>query len=251
MDYRPFPPPPDLAPWVECAWLLRGVPSQLILPDGRLELIFHFGETHQPKSLIAGRMLQGLHLKPAKMNALGIRLRPEASATLFPCHELPGIESLESVLGPWATTTREQLGNNLNFDQVWDHLRTLKRSSPDAAIAHSIRRMEAARGIGPVDSFLPPGLASRQWQRRFHRATGFTPKSFTRILRFQNVIALAGRKPWADVALETGFYDQSHLTNEFQSFTHQSPEAFLKGSGAMQEFYLDGFFQDPAEQPRV
>jgi transcriptional regulator GlxA family with amidase domain len=111
--------------------------------------------------------------------------------------------------------------------------------------------MQAAKGIGPIDTFLPPGLASRQWQRRFAQATAFTPKSFTRILRFQHVIQLAGRLPWTDVALQTGFYDQSHLTNEFQAFTGQTPQAFLRGAGAMPEFFLDAFLRDAPSTARV
>ena len=46
MEYSQFPAPPDLARSVECLWILRGAlapEGQTILPDGRMELLFHFG----------------------------------------------------------------------------------------------------------------------------------------------------------------------------------------------------------------
>ena len=77
--------PPDLARWVESLWILRGAiapEGESILPDGRMELVFHFGEPpeSQPCALIAGQMTEALQLPSCRrMDALGVRLHPEAS----------------------------------------------------------------------------------------------------------------------------------------------------------------------------
>ena len=98
--------------------------------------------------------------------------------------------------------------------------------------------MEAALGRGRVESYVPDGIGLRQWQRRFLRASGFTPKAFARIVRFQNAIRLyESGQGCSDVALEAGYYDQSHLTNEFRALGGSSPEAFFESGRAMEEFY--------------
>ena len=48
--YQVLPPPPELEPFVECFWDLVGPASEtpaepeIVLPDGRTELIVHFGD---------------------------------------------------------------------------------------------------------------------------------------------------------------------------------------------------------------
>ncbi|MFM2087012.1 MAG: hypothetical protein RLZZ237_1881, partial [Pseudomonadota bacterium] len=34
---------------------------------------------------------------------------------------------------------------------------------------------------------------------------------------------------WAQLALEHGYFDQSHLIHDFQDFAHSSPETWLAG----------------------
>lgn len=260
MEYRQIPPPPDLAPWIECAWSLRGAlatPGQMILPDGRLELIFHFNPPPgtQPRAMVAGRMMQGLTLQNSQpIHSLGIRLRPGASHSFLPCELLGEVEDLEGVLGTWAKRTRERLGqSSKNLEQLWPLLRELRPAKRDEAIQWSVAAMEAALGRGPVDAFLPDGLQTRQWQRRFMKSTGFSPKAFARIVRLQSTIALVhsrGTPDWSALALEAGFYDQAHLTNEFRAFTGKTPERYFAAALALEDFYHDAFFQDGPRDSR-
>lgn len=220
----------------------------MILPDGRLELVFHFASVPvgQWGAVVAGRMTSALELRSAgALDVLGVRLRPGAVAALLPCGELAGAEGMEGVLGRWAAVARERLGNASagRLDLLWQLLRERLVARPDEAVLASVRRIERARGGGAVRAFVPDGLSERQWQRRFCAATGFAPKEFARLTRFQHLIALhqSGRwRRWAELALEAGFYDQAHLANEFRTFSGQSPEAFFRAGRGMAEFYRDG-----------
>jgi AraC-like DNA-binding protein len=61
------------------------------------------------------------------------------------------------------------------------------------------------------------------------------PKTVARIARFERARTLAEaphRPDWARVAAECGFYDQSHLINEFRAFTGRTPETFFQDSFA-------------------
>jgi methylphosphotriester-DNA--protein-cysteine methyltransferase len=161
--------------------------------------------------------------------------------------------AMDSVLGAGARATRERAGNaptdSARVATIVEGLHILVRDAaePDAAVAHSVRLIELHHGRGSIDRYLPAGLQTRQWQRRFFAATGLTPKAFARLTRLQRLVGLYESglwRRWADLALEMGFYDQSHLANEFRSFSGQSPDAFFREGRGMAEFYRDGFFQD-------
>lgn len=61
----------------------------------------------------------------------------------------------------------------------------------------------------------------------FLDGVGLSPKHFARIDRLRTV--LAEERPWADLAADAGYYDQSHLTGEFRRLMGVSPAAFRRG----------------------
>jgi AraC-like DNA-binding protein len=66
------------------------------------------------------------------------------------------------------------------------------------------------------------GLSERRFSQVFREQVGLSPKAWTRIQRFQRAVRQlhAGVDlPWADLALDCGFYDQSHFANEFRAFS--------------------------------
>jgi len=85
------------------------------------------------------------------------------------------------------------------------------------------------------------GNADRQLRNHFVNDLGLAPKRYLRLQRFRLVLRSMSATPvsWADVALDHGYYDQSHLIRDFQEFLGHSPESFralLGRSDAM----LDG-----------
>jgi AraC-like DNA-binding protein len=72
-------------------------------------------------------------------------------------------------------------------------------------------------------------LSRRQLERKFKDYSGFSPKDFFNIVRFKNVLKEAEqkRKPLAQIAIDSGYYDQSHFTNEFKKFSGYSPREFF------------------------
>jgi AraC-like DNA-binding protein len=66
------------------------------------------------------------------------------------------------------------------------------------------------------------GWSERRFLQIFRERVGFTPKVWCRLRRFQRALRQlrAGVEvPWADLAIECGFYDQAHLAKEFRSFS--------------------------------
>jgi methylphosphotriester-DNA--protein-cysteine methyltransferase len=61
----------------------------------------------------------------------------------------------------------------------------------------------------------------------FRQQVGLTPKALARVHRYRGALALVdradGQVPWTELANACGFYDQSHLINEFRRFTGFAP----------------------------
>ena len=72
------------------------------------------------------------------------------------------------------------------------------------------------------------GWSRRRIASEFREQVGLPPKSAARLLRFERAKALLDRADLslAEVALESGFYDQSHLSNEFRRITGATPAAY-------------------------
>ena len=67
--------------------------------------------------------------------------------------------------------------------------------------------------------------------RAFRKEVGLPPHEFLTQVRIRRAMKLLLRGlPIAEVALETGFVDQSHLTNRFKRLVGTTPKQFAEGS---------------------
>lgn len=83
-------------------------------------------------------------------------------------------------------------------------------------------------------------VSTRQLERCFKESIGVGPKLFQKIVRFDEVmriLALHKTSEYLPVALDAGYYDQSHFIKEFNSFIGESPLGFFKKNESMSHFY--------------
>lgn len=72
-------------------------------------------------------------------------------------------------------------------------------------------------------------VSERHLRNLFVDGVGLSPKHFARIDRVRTVLAHARARPWADLAADVGYYDQSHLIGEFRRLMGVPPAAFRRG----------------------
>jgi AraC-like DNA-binding protein len=75
----------------------------------------------------------------------------------------------------------------------------------------------------------------------FRDEVGLSPKQYCRVRRFYHVLKRVRgeeRPNWAQLALACGYYDQAHLTHEFQQFAGVSPGVFIRDRSASLSTYL-------------
>jgi transcriptional regulator GlxA family with amidase domain len=80
------------------------------------------------------------------------------------------------------------------------------------------------------------GWSRRHVTERFRRQLGISPKAYARLLRFQHATGLLAsaqpRRSLTGVAMEAGYYDQSHLTRDFGALAGITPATFAAAATA-------------------
>src|SRR5690606_30535227 len=75
------------------------------------------------------------------------------------------------------------------------------------------------------------GVGERRLQQLFHAHVGLSPRAFRRLSRMHaclRALRVRPRPGFAQLAAETGYYDQAHLANEFRALSGLTPNAFLE-----------------------
>jgi transcriptional regulator GlxA family with amidase domain len=106
-------------------------------------------------------------------------------------------------------------------------LSILNRNNEDLLIQAACKELDRSNGSYPISALARTlGLSERTLERRFQIHIGATPKRYARIVRLRNAVFLRKElSSWADVAYATGYYDQSHMINDFQELYGMTPES--------------------------
>lgn len=248
--YQEYAPLPALRPWLACVWTCRvqtgTTPlTHQVLPDNCIDILcqdqpdssFAVGMMTAPISVVS----QGL------VQTVAARFKPGAAASFFrlPLCELnDGRTDMHALWGrDLATRLTDALWSDPLSDAqriaiLQDHLllrlRTGPTPPPAGLTGHAITLIEQTQGRLRVDKLAEKLQVSRQHLAlQFRHKVGISPKLFARICRFRAAnTALQGLREspdWAHLALEHGYFDQSHLIHDFQDFAHSSPETWLAG----------------------
>ncbi|HTM92441.1 MAG TPA: helix-turn-helix domain-containing protein, partial [Flavisolibacter sp.] len=72
-------------------------------------------------------------------------------------------------------------------------------------------------------------LSVRQFERKFKEFSGFSPKLFLRITRFNSLLNKTFlSKSLTQIAYEFGYHDQSHFIHDFRKFSGHNPKEYFK-----------------------
>ena len=206
---------------------------QTFLPDGCMELIFHYGDPFvhqgatQQRGLLIGQMRAPVTVSPAgRAGLFGVRFRPGGAFPLlrFKQREAAGcLQDCDLILGQ---ALRERIANAAGDRE---RVRLLEAALPEPAshwIDGVLREITARRGRVEVDALAQfAGVSARQLERAFDERVGLSPKTLARILRFRHALQESSRPgaTWADVAAACGYFDQSHLIRDFREFAGAPP----------------------------
>ena len=196
------------------------------------------GEISSIDLTICGPYRQSSFYEPEPGEELiAIRLKPETAAACFDVSpadyfDEPPAAAPRSLYDACSETLRraeKSTRNDIAFALMNDLDRLERRVEPDepreASAAVILRRSNGAISTKALANLT--GISERQLRRRFLDSVGATPKAYGRQLRLTAASLAAertARPNWARIAAATGFHDQAHMINEFQSLLSMTPQ---------------------------
>ena len=120
----------------------------------------------------------------------------------------------------------------------------LNPTSPQPEIAWAWRRLQKTHGSVPIERLADEiGWSRRHFSGRFRDAIGVTPKSAACVFRFERACRLImdERPSLAYVATSCGYYDQAHMTREWNALAGCSPRAWISSElPFLQDYEIGG-----------
>ena len=253
MPYIERPPHPALARFVKCVWCYesRGTSSpDRIVPDGRPELIVHFGAPYreiadagsrlQPSALFAGQLTRPLQVQAGGPSVvIGVRFHPDG-ARGFIRQPLRDTTDLRVPVPGLTFGALNDNGAGARMDAVERAVIERMGACPieeDPVVRRIVDAIEHHVGEADLDALIArEAIGRRQLERRFGDRVGVGPALLASIFRFRrvfDVIEHDARRPWTDAAMAAGFYDQSHFIREFRRFVGCTPTEFQAGRSGL------------------
>jgi AraC-like DNA-binding protein len=110
-------------------------------------------------------------------------------------------------------------------------LARLRPSPPDPIVAGAVRALRAAHGALPIGELARTlGISQDPLEKRFRRSVGVSPKRLASLLRLHG--ALDAYRPGVrltQLAVDAGYFDQSHFNREVRAVTGEPPGQLFRG----------------------
>jgi AraC-like DNA-binding protein len=260
-------PAPELRRLVDCYTGMRyegfAPGAHLGLPSRHLTVAVSIGSplrvavpdrSSGPQPFVA--LAAGLHTRPATVthdgsqHLVSFELTPLGARCLLgaPAAELAGtVVELDDLLGNEARELIDRLTTATDWQACVTVLDDLlcrlarKREVSEGAVEGAWHRLVECGGKLRVgDLARETGYSRRQLAKRFVREYGLTPKQVARVIRFErswHVLRRVERRrrlssrperlSLAELAVRCGYYDQAHLTREWNNMADCPPSAWL------------------------
>jgi AraC-like DNA-binding protein len=234
-------------------------PAEKLFPEGIIQVIIDLTDTpkrlYQQEDLTRFRSYSGSWLSGQRKNSIIIEAAMNSSmivinfkpAGSYPFFQIPmsdffsEVVEISDILGPSiANQMRERaLSKITGAEKVLEVeevlLEILDLSKRDLLVEDAVQVLQNTTNMVSLsDVSSQYGISQRHFIERFKKATGTSPKLYSRILRFQKVIRILQHVEeidWADVVYICGYYDQAHFIKDFSEFSGYSPTQYypLKG----------------------
>ena len=110
----------------------------------------------------------------------------------------------------------------------------------DPVAGAAARNIAAAEGRVSIASLASSsGLSESAFLRRFRDHVGASPKTFASLVRLQRILCIGpSAADLTTLAMDSGYYDQSHFIRDFRAMTGQTPGNFFRGEATSRAGFL-------------
>lgn len=264
-SFQIIKPSPVLAPYIRHYWILQddavNPVSERTLPIGCIQLVFHKGKQLlfqnesklQPQTFICGQSM-GFYdvMSTGRIEMITVVFQPYAAKAFLhiPGYLLRGLnvaadEVEDRELSDLSKRVGDTVDNGACIHLIEQFLLRRLCSFSD----YNLKRMTAV--LHKIDETPCLSIAqlsdiaclgNKQFGRVFADFVGATPKEFLRIVRMQRALAMLQQEathPFAQVAYECGFFDQSHMIKEFKLFSGYTPAEYLSVCAPYSDYFSE------------
>jgi AraC-like DNA-binding protein len=253
-SYKEYLPPTCLKDFVKYFWVFDNTSTpqeEVIIQNGYINLVFTLSGsisemrgTHNRE--IARNFIYALNTQPVtitydKLKCAGVCLEPWASYPMLKIavdklnnnyHDLRNF--FPETLHGQITDINNETGDQQILNRLAQFCLTIldcNKSKPDPEMKEVVFRILQTKGNFKIQEMAGiMDMTRRGLELKFIKMLGATPKFFTEIIRFHNFVQSAlqqNEKDLTTLALDTGYYDQSHLIRECRKFTGMTPRNLM------------------------
>lgn len=239
--YTEFLPNVNLQPFIYCYWQLKTTKTLFtpynyrVVADGCIDIVFSLDNPEESYVMGFCNKYNEFPLV-GSFNKIGIRFLPTMFPQIFRLNALEvsnRLVELQLIIPYISRFIANGFNENQRIDEVVAILDSyfIKLFSK-ATFENDNRLYEAIdiilKNCGTLDvqNGLNTGISARQLRRLFEFYVGDTAKTFSKVVRFQNIL---NAKPSTQslrkskLFFDAGYYDQSHFIKEFKSFYGVTP----------------------------
>ncbi|NSL87734.1 AraC family transcriptional regulator [Chitinophaga sp. Mgbs1] len=250
MKIEKYLPSEKLQPFIESLMIIESEAGMhnSILPDTAAVMAFRlkggisYGDAtvqeHFPDSILSGLRKAPHAVHYEKNTAMLLVKFREGGATAFlrtPLHEISNTSiSLDHLLKNTDEITLRlmEAGSNRQRIRIISTFleKALLQQEQDAMITYAVQQIRSAKGTASIPALLQELYISRDaFEKRFRRYVGTTPKHFSNIIRFKNIIDThTVNQSLTATAYAAGYFDQAHFIRDFRIFTGKAPREFFR-----------------------
>jgi AraC-like DNA-binding protein len=252
MQMTPFSPRAHTPGWIEGLAIVRtardGI-TRTLVAESRLSVGLRIAGAAQLWRDGAWQPLPRYTLTGVHCSSRTVRTAPESALVLAHLHPAAApllgmdaenlVERTVDLTTLWPAAELEVLAQRVarladDSERVAcleDHVtqRLLQNRRPDPAVVEAVNRIRAAPADVRIAELAQAlGLSVDTLARRFAAGVGTSPKRFARAVRLRAaVLAYSAGVTLTEVAMEAGYYDQSHFVREMRLATGQAPNRLL------------------------
>lgn len=241
VEYSEILPDSQLGSFVFCYWRLKtheplkSSYTYKVVPDGCTDVFFEISNPN--KSFVMGFCEKYTEFEIGnRFNYVGVRFLPTIFTQIFKTKaaELSNkFEDLNLVASEFDSFIANKMTPNLNNDEVkllFDQYFISKLGKInfdyDKRLYRAIELIYKTKGSINIENDIDTGISKRQLRRVFEHYVGDSIKSFSKVVRLQNIIHQAHNDQ--SLSNDFGYFDQAHFIKDFKYLMGETPSKALK-----------------------
>jgi len=251
-------PPKPLGAWVASIWYFEGLEishaMERILPNGAMQLLVNLNDNELrwwdgnsqgcvrrlPGAACAGAFARPFAIDTAQQRMItGVSFAPGGAAAFFRGSmrefandhvALSGLPGCESIRDELLEAHSRSVGEVL---KTWERF-LRARWSPERCrgVRNACAQLEAGFSVQQVADRM--SVSVRKLRQDFAASVGLSPKTYARVYRLQRLVGSVAtidrERDWAALAVQHGYFDQSHMVHEFRALTGLTPTTYFPRS---------------------